>query len=133
MVVDASVALKWVLDEEGTEAALAVLEEDVLYAPDFLLLECANVLWTKVRRQVMTREQADAAYDAIAAVPWVTVPLAELIAPARALSYALDLTIYDCVYAALSARMHCALATADGKLARALESTGIGVPARLIR
>jgi len=68
VVIDASAALKWILDEPGQAAALALLDEDVLHAPDFLLVDVANVLWSKVRRRVLDRGQADAAYEAIAVV-----------------------------------------------------------------
>jgi predicted nucleic acid-binding protein len=49
-VVDASVALKWVIDEDGSEAAGALLLEEPLAAPDLLMVECANVLWTRGAR-----------------------------------------------------------------------------------
>lgn len=133
VVVDASAALKWVLDEDGQTAALALLEEDVLYAPDFLLVEVANVLWSKARRRVLERSQADAAYDAIAAVPVAYTSITELTLPARSLAHALDLSIYDALYAALAQRLRCALATADARLAGAIDASGIAEPARLIR
>ena len=131
-MIDASAALKWVLDEVGTPAALRLLEEDVLHAPDFMLVEVANVLWSKVRRRVLTRADGDAAYAAVAAVPFVRTPLMELIVPARSLAFALDVTVYDGVYAALAQRMDCPLATADRKLAGAMEAGGMRGSARLI-
>lgn len=133
IVVDASVALKWVIEEEGTPAALDLLDEDVLHAPDFLLLEVANVLWSKARRAVLSRHEADQAYDAIAAVPMLVTPLAELVQPARALAFALDLTTYDAVYAALAQKLACSLATADEKLERAVRAAGLPGSALLVR
>jgi predicted nucleic acid-binding protein len=50
VVVDASVVLKWVIEEDGSEAAEALLLNDPLLASDFLIVECANVLWVKARR-----------------------------------------------------------------------------------
>ena len=133
LVVDASVALKWVIDEEGTPAALDLLAEDVLHAPDFLLLEVANVLWSKARRGVLSRPQADEAYDAIAAVPLTLTPLADLLTPARALAFALDLTTYDAVYAALAQKLACPLATADERLVRGVRAAGLPGGALLVR
>lgn len=133
VVVDASVALKWVLDESGQADALALLDEDILHAPDFLLIEVANVLWSKVRRRVIDRAQADAAYDAIAGVPMAYTTMSELALPARSLAHALDLSVYDALYAALAQRLRCALATADVRLARAVEASGISAPPRLMR
>lgn len=133
VVVDASAALKWVLDEGGQAAALDLLDEDILHAPDFLLVEVANVLWSKVRRRILDRTQADAAYEAIAAVPIAYTSVVELSSPARSLAHALDLSVYDALYAALAQRLRCALATADARLAGAMDASGFAAPARLIR
>lgn len=54
-VVDASVGLKWVLDEEDSHiaAALAASDEELL-VPDFWLNEACNVIWLQVRRGKFT-------------------------------------------------------------------------------
>jgi predicted nucleic acid-binding protein len=133
VVVDASAALKWVLEEEGSPDAVQLLDRDVLHAPDFLLLEVANVLWTKARRGALSRSDADVAFQTLAAVPIALTPLAELIRPARSLAFALDLTVYDAVYAALAQRLDCPLATADETLAKAMTAAGMTGSAQLIR
>ncbi len=132
IVIDASAALKWVLEERGTAAALQLLDDDVLHAPDFMLVEVANVLWSKVRRGVLKRVEADAGYEAIAAVPIALAPLGELTLAARSLAFALDLTLYDALYAALAQRFDCPLATADETLARAMNASGIPGSALLL-
>lgn len=132
VVVDASAALKWVLDEPGQRAALGLLEEDMLHAPDFLLIEVANVLWSKVRRRVIDRVQADAAYEAIAGVPIAYTTVGELAVPARTLAHALDLSVYDALYAALAQRLGCALVTLDARLAGAVAASGFAAPPRLV-
>lgn len=124
--------MKCVLDEPGAEAALELLDEGVLHAPDFILVEVANVIWSKVRRRLLTRAEADTAYDAITAVPYLRTPLAELILPARSLAFALDVTVYDALYVALAQRWNCPLATADRKLAAAMEAGGLNGSAHLI-
>jgi len=50
LIVDASIALKWGVDEVGTPEALALKRTHRLAAPDLLVAECANILWKKVRR-----------------------------------------------------------------------------------
>jgi predicted nucleic acid-binding protein len=42
-VVDASVAIKWFVDEEGRAEAVGLLRHP-LSAPDLLAPECANIL-----------------------------------------------------------------------------------------
>jgi predicted nucleic acid-binding protein len=39
-VIDASIAVKWVVDEDGTPEA----QKAKLIAPDLLVAECANIL-----------------------------------------------------------------------------------------
>ncbi|MBV9552234.1 MAG: type II toxin-antitoxin system VapC family toxin [Alphaproteobacteria bacterium] len=48
IVVDASVALKWVLDEPGSEAA-GELRSETIIAPDFWIIEAANALWRSAK------------------------------------------------------------------------------------
>ena len=49
-VVDASVAIKWVVAEDDSAQALALRKNSRLIAPDLLVAECANILWKKVQR-----------------------------------------------------------------------------------
>jgi len=48
LCIDASIAIKWVIEETGTQEALALRECARLIAPDLLIPECANILWKKV-------------------------------------------------------------------------------------
>jgi predicted nucleic acid-binding protein len=58
VIIDASVALKWVIDEDGSEAARGLLLGEALAAPDLIVVECAIVLWAKARRRQLNRELA---------------------------------------------------------------------------
>ena len=57
-VVDASVLIKWVMQEEGSDAAIRLIAGPTLSAPDLLMSECANILWKKVHREELTHEEA---------------------------------------------------------------------------
>lgn len=118
-VIDASVGLKWVLTEEGSDRALALLANEPLAAPELFWVECANVLWVKARRGQITTADARAAFDAIAAAPVALLPSHTLASAAQAIAFDLDQTAYDCLYlaAALSARK--TLITADAAFANA--------------
>ena len=56
-VVDASVAIKWVVSEHDSDRA-RLLSNARLEAWDLLPIECANVLWKKVRAGDMARAEA---------------------------------------------------------------------------
>ena len=58
LVIDASIAVKWVVEEEGTPQALRLLQRSKLIAPELLVAECANILWKKVRRDELSNEEA---------------------------------------------------------------------------
>ena len=44
IVIDASIAMKWVVEEDGTSEALMLRRRARLIAPELLLAECANIL-----------------------------------------------------------------------------------------
>ena len=59
LVIDASVALKWVLEEPDSHLAQALAEgEEELLVPDFWLNEATNVCWLQVRKRVWTPDEA---------------------------------------------------------------------------
>ncbi len=63
LVVDASVALKWVIEEPDSHLAEALIRSgEHLIMPDFWLAEAASVLWLRVRRKMMTAQDAKSGF-----------------------------------------------------------------------
>jgi|HubBroStandDraft_3_1064219.scaffolds.fasta_scaffold33308_3 predicted nucleic acid-binding protein len=118
-VVDASVALKWVVAEEGSEAASGLAGE-ALSAPSLLLAECANALWVKARRGELDAEEAVDRLALLHQAPVRLVAIEVLTESAARLAFELDHSVYDCLYLALALQQECALITADRRLVRAL-------------
>lgn len=112
IVVDASVALKWVLDEPGFEAARRLRDETII-APRFWLLECANALWKIARRGGFSRDVALEKLSILQAAP-VGVEDQEIdIVSALEIANALGHPVYDCLYLALALREGIQMITAD--------------------
>ena len=118
-IVDASVALKWVIEEDGSDVARDLIVHDALAAPDLLFIECANVLWTKARRSQLSADVARAAFAAIEAMPIRSIPTRLHAAAAQAIAFDLGQTAYDSLYLAAAVAERATLVTADEAFVRA--------------
>ena len=131
-VVDASVAVKWVVDEPASDAAAALLDRPIVWmAPRLMLVEAAAALRRKIADRELRAETAAAALTALVdAVRQGTIRLADdeqLVGIALLLAVDLAHRIPDCLYLALAKRDGCALSTADARLARMARSRRVAV------
>ncbi len=120
LVIDASIAIKWVIEEEGTPQALTLLREAKLLAPELLVAECANILWKKARRNELSREEALLAARLLQTAAIELVPTRFLLAAATRIAIELDHPAYDCLYLALAIENDCRFVTADERFLRKL-------------
>lgn len=118
LIIDASVALKWVMVEDGSDRARALLANETLAAPDIFWVECANVLWTKARRGVLSEADARAAFAAIDAAPVSVIAARTLSQAAQVIAFELGQTAYDSLYLAAAFAQRAAMVTADDEFAR---------------
>ena len=127
LVVDASVALKWLVREEHSALARRLAQGGhELYAPNFLAAELTNGLRKKVKKYKLDREVAAAA---AAAIPDLGIRWEEdRVVCADALELALELgwSVYDCFYFALAQRRKARFVTSDHKFANVLRKSGRG-------
>lgn len=119
LVVDASVVVKWVLQEDKSDAALALYLDDRLIAPSLLYAEIGNALWKAVTVRGVSLSDAQIALSAATAPLDDVISSDELSARALELAVALKHPIYDCFYLALSERENAPLVTADQRLLKA--------------
>ena len=114
-VVDASVAVKWLVEEDHSDEAIGLLDGGSrLVAPALLFAEAANALWAMRRRGEISAEDMSDAVDTLRAAPVsLPTPMLELAAAASRLGTDLDHPVYDCFYLALAIQTQYPVVTAD--------------------
>ncbi len=120
IVIDASVALKWVLDEPGREAADALLEEE-LVAPALWLLEAANALWQRTQSGEISAEEARERLTELYNAPVTTMTIEDDLIAAADLANTLAHPVYDCLYLAMAIRENTHVVTADSRFHAAVD------------
>ncbi|MGD9538164.1 MAG: type II toxin-antitoxin system VapC family toxin [Alphaproteobacteria bacterium] len=126
LVIDASIAIKWVVEEDGTAEALTLRERARLIAPDLLVAECANVLWKKVQRDELSSDEALLAARLLEGADVELLPTRALFEAATRLAIELNHPAYDCLYLALAAANDCRFVTADERFLRKLDQVTRG-------
>ena len=132
IVLDASVAVRWVVTEAGSDEAAALLDREVVWlAPRLLLTEAASALRRKAVAGAFEAAMAVQALDVL--LQGVTDGVIRLVddealaSQALILALTLEHKVPDCVSLALAEREGAAIATADGRLARLAGSRGVTV------
>jgi predicted nucleic acid-binding protein len=126
IVVDASVAIKWAVDEEPaeeTEASRAIVGRYDVAAPALFDFELASILWVKCRRGVLTPDEADAIALTLQAAPVRRIDGHGLWLRALSLAQEVGHSPYDCAYVAAALEIGAdAVVTADRRFVRAFQS-----------
>lgn len=135
IVVDASVATKWFIHEEGSAEALALLESgEALIAPELVRVEVTSAIIrvfledklseTETRRALANLE------NVLRLETLATVPDEECSEGAILLCFSVRHAFADCLYLAVAQKMKCAVITADDTM----QKRGIkaGIQARML-
>ena len=122
-VVDASVVVKWVLQDETYQENSAKLKNNFLagktelFAPSFMLQETANALWMAIKQK---RIQQIDAQEALKVLQNVQLRIVEIdwtgLSKILAIACELDIAVCDAVYIFLCDQIDAQLVTADNKL-----------------
>jgi predicted nucleic acid-binding protein len=117
LVIDASVAIKWFIDEPFTEQALALLNDgEPLIAPELILAEVLNAAWKRARRGDIRWLHFHEISAALNTPLLALEPLHSLARRAAEVAEQLDHPLYDCFYLALAEQRDAAFVTADQRL-----------------
>ena len=130
LVVDASVVIAWLFDDEEeprADSVLELLEEDGALMPHLWHLETRNTLLIAERRGRLSRRGVKERMDALRGLPIRTDEEPDL-QSAFDLARAHELSFYDALYLELAKRESAGLATLDRALGRAAVAEGVPVP-----
>ena len=133
LTADASVVVKWYVSETHSEEARVLLGHRLeRFAPDFVLVELANIFWKKAR----LREIGDphAYFQELSRIREAVVlsSSADLIERAAQVAAQIDHPVYDCLYIACAEATGSTLMTADRRLRDAVADSVLDVDVQYI-
>jgi predicted nucleic acid-binding protein len=125
-VLDASIGIKWVMNEVDSAVARRLRDDfrnqiHELIAPDSFLLEAAHAL-TKAERRGIVPDATKLWVELMADSPQLSPSLPLMLRALRIATRA-RIGVYDCLYVALAEREGCELITADARLLNSLRPT----------
>jgi len=116
LVVDASVAAKWFIQEPETPFADVIRNAESVIAPDLIIAEVMNAAWKHVRLRHISPEHARSIAVNLPRAFAKVIPSVELAVRVLEIAVALDHPVYDAFYLAAAEREDTQLVTADGRL-----------------
>ena len=119
IVIDASVAVKWVIPEDGSSAARNLQSEE-LAAPDLWLVEATNALWRRANGGTLSLIDAQFCLTELMNAPVARLATEPYLLAAIDLSVQLRHSIYDCIYLAAAIRAGTHVVTADTRFLAAV-------------
>jgi len=127
-VLDASVAIKVFIDEDGSEAARSLAASGARFAaPEFVLAEITSVLLKRLRRGEVLRTYAESALERARSLFDDLWPVERLTRRAFAIAADHGTSAYDALYLALAESKGCPLATADLRLVQRIAASGLAI------
>lgn len=127
LVVDASVATKWLFEEAGSsEAAQLRAASYDLVALDLMPIEVANVIWKRVRQGRLPIESGRCMLRALRSAPVRMRRTRSLLDAAWEIAVQLERTMYDSLYLALAIALGARLVTADRRFYDSIARSDLG-------
>jgi predicted nucleic acid-binding protein len=124
IVADASVAVKWYVNEIYTLEAEKLLDSSYeIHAPELILPEFGSIIWKKDRRGDLVKTEATKIIAAFEKQDITFHSHRILLKSAFAGAQLSGQTVYDWSYLALAVSLSCEFVTADERFYNALEKT----------
>jgi len=124
VVSDASVVVKLLTPEQDSDRADLLIRRHDLVAPELLLAELGNTIWSRVHSGLDMDIAAELLASALD-LPLDLRSIRPLMARALAIATAADHPVYDCIYLALAESLNVPLVTADQRFLGALSRANL--------
>jgi len=126
LVVDASVALKWLVLEDMSDVAKELYSAgDHLVAPRLITTEIANALVRKTMQGMLTRQEASYHFSSLPQFLPDLMDVDELIEPAFDNACTIRHPIYDLLYLEAARKVGAQLVTADRRFIAKIAGTDL--------
>ena len=124
IVVDANVAIKWVVEQAHFERAREIVARGIhLIVPAMFVAEVTNTLWSYVRTHQIAPQQARAGLRSILEQISLIENDADLAGEALSIGSELNHAPYDCFYLVLAMHRNAPLVTVDRRFINRLANT----------
>ncbi|HET8866145.1 MAG TPA: type II toxin-antitoxin system VapC family toxin [Gracilimonas sp.] len=124
IVLDASIAAKWIfLEEDSDKAELLLKDHSSFLVPDLFYLEMDSIIGKKVRRRELEASDAHRKRTQVQRIAADVIYHQTLAKLAFDISISLPVTMYDALYLALAMDNQTIMWTADDRLVRGLSNT----------
>ena len=129
-VIDTNVLVKKAIPEDGSDIAAGILDLHTrgvinLIAPDYILTECANVIWKYARRRDMSDADLSGTLQVLRNQGITLTPQGDLLEEALLFAAATGIAVYDALFCVLARREDAELITADLPLINRLAGNGL--------
>lgn len=133
LVVDASVAVKWLVPEDMSDIAKEIsVSTDRLVAPRLIETEIANALVRRTMQGALSRQEASDYFRKVSFLLPQLIDVDDMIEPAFENACVLRHPIYDLIYLETERRLDTQLVTADRRFTAKLLNTDLARHVTLI-
>ncbi len=130
-IVDASIIAAHLLRDSFTPYVDRLFDQlgngIELITPAICLIECANVLWKRVRFESMPQSEAEILLRDLQELPLTMAAIEDFLPRALQIGLAHQLAVYDSLYIALAEHNRFPLITADAKQGAAASAAGVTI------